>query len=133
MKRFNHILTSGVLAFLLGMIVFSCTDGNDWETNTASARLFRVNSKSISITASALTASVTWDATPETEYYIIEISKSPLTDDIIMGSQGNLIFGQDQSIRKAPYILSGLESDTEYYPVSYTHLVSTSPVITYSS
>lgn len=115
MKRFNHILTSGVLAFLLGMIVFSCTDGNDWETNTASARLFRVNSKSISITASALTASVTWDATPETEYYIIEISKSPLTDDIIMGSQGNLIFGQDQSIRKAPYILSGLESDTEYY------------------
>lgn len=115
MKRFNHILTSGVLAFLLGMIVFSCTDGNDWETNTASARLFRVNPKSISITASALTASVTWDATPETEYYIIEISKSPLTDDIIMGSQGNLIFGQDQSIRKAPYILSGLESDTEYY------------------
>lgn len=115
MKTFKHILAPGVFMLLAILVTVSCIDGNDWDTDTSSARLFKVTSKSISVTPAALTASVTWNTTPEAEYYIIEVSTSPLTDDIEMGTGSNLVFGQDQSIKTPPCVLQGLQSETEYY------------------
>lgn len=115
MKRFNCIFTLGALMLLTSLVAVSCIDGNDWDIDTSAAHLFRVTAKSISVTPASMTASITWNATPEAEYYIIEVSKNPLTDDIEMGTGDNLVFGQDKSIKSSPYIMSGLQTETEYY------------------
>lgn len=91
----------------------ACTDGNDWETDPSKAALFRVSN--ITVTPSAQTASVSWTATKGAEYYVVEVSTSPLTDDVPQGADGSIVFGEDKSITSLPATISGLTKETEYY------------------
>ena len=56
---------------------------------------------------------------PGVEYYILEISKNELTDEIPMGSEenGNLVYGNtvENRILKAPFLIDNLEAGAEYY------------------
>lgn len=113
MKKLIHIIGTGVCMFLASLNMASCVDGNDWEV-TPTNRLF--GSTKGSATPAAITADVTWEATPNTEYYIIEVSQEALSNDQAMGTTtGSIVYGEDKSITKSPYTLTGLLSDTEYY------------------
>lgn len=114
MKQLNNIMKT-LAALLCGLIVCAaCTDGNDWETDASKAALFRVSN--ITVTPSAQTASVSWTASQGAEYYVIEVSTEPLSDDIAQGTGTNsIVFGEDKSITSTPAVIKGLTKETEYY------------------
>lgn len=62
-------------------------------------------------------AEVSWQGTPETKNYIIEISTALLTDEVEPGtSEGSIVFGNgDEQITKTAYTLKELSPNTEYY------------------
>ena len=113
MNKITHIIQTGVFVLLTSLSIASCIDGNDWETTTGN-RLF--GSTDFSVEAEAITANVTWNSTPNTEYYILEASLEPMNDDMAMGdAAGSIVFGADKSIKKSPYTLTGLLGETTYY------------------
>lgn len=113
MKELTHIIKKGAFALLTSLSVAACIDGNDWETISGN-RLF--GTTSFSVEPAAITAEAKWDATPNTEYYIIEASREQMDDNMPMGSaSGSIVYGEDQSIKKSPYTLAGLLGETTYY------------------
>lgn len=113
MKKLTYIIKTGVFALLTTLSITSCVDGNDWEI-TEGNRLF--GTTSFSVDPAAITAEVSWDATPRTEYYIIEASTEQMDDDTPIGNaEGSIVFGEDKSIKKSPYIITGLLGETTYY------------------
>lgn len=113
MKKLTHIIKIGAFALLTSLSVAACIDGNDWETISGN-RLF--GTTSFSVEPAAITAEAKWDATPNTEYYIIEASREQMDDNMPMGSaSGSIVYGEDQSIKKSPYTLAGLLGETTYY------------------
>lgn len=113
MKKLTHIIKTGVFVLLASLNITSCVDGNDWET-VDSNRLF--GTTSFSVSPAAITAEVNWDATPKTDYYIIEASLEQMDNDTPMGSaSGSIVYGEDKSINKSPYTLTGLQGETTYY------------------
>lgn len=113
MKKLTHIIKTGAFALLTSLSVAACIDGNDWETISGN-RLF--GTTSFSVEPAAITAEAKWDATPNTEYYIIEASREQMDDNMPMGSaSGSIVYGEDQSIKKSPYTLTGLLGETTYY------------------
>lgn len=114
-KHIINLFGAGALALLLGQGIVSCTDVNEWDTDSAFDRLFGTRESALSITPDALTALVEWEATPNTKYYIIEASLDSLYDEVPMGANGSLVFGEDGSITKSPYTLTGLTGETTYY------------------
>ena len=113
MKKLTHIIKTGAFALLTSLSVAACIDGNDWETISGN-RLF--GTTSFSVEPAAITAEAKWDATPNTEYYIIEASREQMDDNMPMGSaSGSIVYGEDQSIKKSPYTLTDLLGETTYY------------------
>lgn len=113
MKKLTHLIKTGAFVLLTSLSIVSCVDGNDWETIDGN-RLF--GTTSFSVSPAAITAEVTWDATPNTEYYIIEASLEQMNNDTPMGeASGSIVYGEDKSIKKSPYILTGLQGETTYY------------------
>ena len=113
MKKLTHIIKTGAFALLTSLSVAACIDGNDWETISGN-RLF--GTTSFSVEPAAITAEAKWDAAPNTEYYIIEASREQMDDNMPMGSaSGSIVYGEDQSIKKSPYTLTGLLGETTYY------------------
>lgn len=110
-----NLFGAGALTLLLGQGIVSCTDVNEWDTDPAFDRLFGTRESALAITPDALTALVEWEATPDTKYYIIEASLDSLYDEVPMGADGSLVFGEDGSITKSPYTLTGLTGETTYY------------------
>lgn len=116
MKNIKYIISLGVSMLLTGFAATSCTDDNDWDTDDSTNRLFSVVESSLSVSPDETKATVKWTKTPNTEYYVIEISKDTLYNDIEMGTTNEyIIFGEDKSIVTSPYVLSGLDSDSKYY------------------
>lgn len=114
MKNLKYMTVLGALALLAVLKFTSCVDKNDWEVDKSHDRLFSISKMSVSATQTE--AEFTWTTTPNTEYYIIEISKDSLYNEIAQGaSNGSIVFGEDKSIKKSPYTLTGLESSTRYY------------------
>ena len=66
----------GAMALLTSTAFVSCEDVNDWTTDSAYDRLFAPSS--LSISADATDAEVTWKSTPGTEFYVIELSTDSL-------------------------------------------------------
>ena len=95
MKNFKYIITLGTFLSFSILGITSCVDGNDWDTVTAN-RLFGPKDKNFSITPDENIAQfeVTWKGVKDAKFYILEISTSPLSDDIEMGTaEGSLVFG----------------------------------------
>lgn len=107
-----------IYAFCAALIATACTDGNDWEVDSSHDRLFATSESSFSITPAenAAQAEASWKATPNTTGYVIEVSTNPLNDDVPMGSEGSIVYGDGvEKITKTTYLLENLESETEYY------------------
>ena len=51
MKMFKYIIGSGAFMLLASIIGTACTDGNDWDVDSAHDRLFSVTASKISISA----------------------------------------------------------------------------------
>lgn len=115
MKILNHISGAGVALLLASLGIASCTDGNDWGIDSAYDRLFGTKESSFSVTEEAVSAVVEWELTKDTEYYIIEVSTDSLYDDVPMGAEGSLVYGEDGSITESPYTITGLLGETTYY------------------
>lgn len=117
MKSLKHTVLLGTALFLTALsVTTSCTDGNDWNVDSSYDRLFGVNAQSISVDADVNTAALEWPNTPNTDYYVIEVSKDSLTDEIEMGkSNGAIVFGEDGSITTSPDTIRGLDADTKYF------------------
>lgn len=120
MKTINKYL--GVALMGLGLVsMSSCTDGNDWDVESAFNRLFGADEEKISVTPTATTATVEFSASQPKEnnsgniYYIIEVSKDSLYDEVAMGGERATVYGEDKSITKSPFEITGLDGDTEYF------------------
>lgn len=115
MKTIKYIYGLGLSAVLSGMLFTSCTDANDWGVDTSFDRLFGTKQSSFTVTEGAVSAEVKWDATVNTEYYIIEVSTDSLYDDIPMGAENSIVYGEDGFIIQSPYTITGLLGETTYY------------------
>lgn len=107
-----------IYTFCAAMFATACTDGNDWVVDSSYDRLFSTTESSFSITPAenAAQAEASWKATPNTTGYVIEVSTNPLSDDVPMGSEGSIVYGDGvEKITKTTYLLENLESETEYY------------------
>lgn len=107
-----------IYTFCAALFATACTDGNDWVVDSSYDRLFSTTESSFSITPAenAAQAEASWKATPNTTGYVIEVSTNPLSDDIPMGSEGSIVYGDGvEKITKTTYLLENLESETEYY------------------
>lgn len=117
MKTINKFFSS-ILIMFLGLSVVSCTDGNDWGLDSAFDRLFGVGEDDITVETTATTATVTFSAmsaTKDSLYFVIEVSKDSLYDEIAMGGERAKVFGLNKEIRKSPVVLTGLDGDSKYY------------------
>ncbi|MDU1889972.1 MAG: DUF4957 domain-containing protein [Dysgonomonas sp.] len=115
MKKFKYIIGLGVVILLTTLTTVSCTDGNDWDVDSSYDRLFSVLGSSISLSADVNTAELKWTKTPGTEYYIIEVSQDTLYNDVAMGSNGSMVYGEDKTITSSPFVITGLEDNTKYF------------------
>lgn len=121
MKNIRNILAKGVFMLLVSLLAMACTEKSDWGIDASYSRPFGTNEDGINVTKDEKVArvTVTWDAMPGVEYYILEISKNELTDEIPMGSEenGNLVYGNtvENRILKAPFLIDNLEAGAEYY------------------
>lgn len=120
MKTINRYLGIALMGLTLGSLT-ACTDYNEWDVNSAFNRLFGTGDDDISVTPTATTATVEFSAPQPKEansgniYYVIEVSKDSLYDDIPMGGENATVYGEDMSITKSPYEITGLDGDTEYF------------------
>lgn len=111
---YNTLRTFTCILCLTGMLA-ACTEGNEWETNPAKAALFRVHNVKVD-KAAAQTASVSWSATSNAEYYIIEVSTEKLSDATEKGAaQNSIVYGEDKSITAIPALINGLTKSSTYY------------------
>lgn len=116
LNNIKNLAYSGAFMLLGAMAISSCTEGNDWDVDSSSARLFAVNGEKISVEAADVTADVTFTSVPDAEYYIVEVSTDSLTDDIPLGgTEHSLVFGEDKSLTSSPITLTGLAGDTKYF------------------
>ena len=107
-----------IYTFCAAMFATACTDGNDWVVDSSYDRLFSTTESSFSITPAenAAQAEASWKATPNTTGYVIEVSTNPLSDEVPMGSEGSIVYGDGvEKITKTTYLLENLEPETEYY------------------
>ena len=116
--KFNHIIRMAMAVCAIAPIT-SCTDGNDWNTDSAFDRLFGVKSSNLGVETddnAPSVATVTFDAYDKNvQYYIVEISTDSLYDEIPMGGANARVFGEDKSIVKSPVELKGLTEYTKYF------------------
>lgn len=103
------------MAAMLGVTMASCTDGNDWDVDGAFDRLFGVDGNKIVITPGKTTADVTFQKRSDAQYYIMEVSTDSLYDDVPMGGENAIVYGEDGSITSTPTTITGLGGDTKYY------------------
>lgn len=99
--------------------IASCTDGNDWETDSSHDRLFGVKSSNLGVETddnAPTKATVTFSPyDKDGQYYIIEVSRDSLYDDVPMGGENAVVYGQDKSITSSPVEITGLLEYTQYY------------------
>ena len=113
MKHIINKIVAGAFMLLTTAGIISCTDINEWETDSQYDRLFSPGSFSVSATTT--TAEVTWKATPGTNYYIIEVSTDSLYGKTEECRENSIVYGTNKDIKKPPYTLEDLNSNTKYY------------------
>lgn len=116
--KLKNIYGLALSAIAIGAAVSACTDDNDWSTNPAYDRMFGVNSNKISIETDQedpSTIGVTFTPIQGAEYYIVELSTDSLYDDVPMGGENAIVFGEDKTITTSPAQLTNLREETNYF------------------
>lgn len=93
----------------------SCTEDNDWDVDSSYDRLFSVGQSNLSVSEGTTTADVKWTKTPNTEYYIIQVSTDSLYNDVNLDSIDVVTYGEDGSITGSPYTIENLIGSTKYF------------------
>lgn len=123
MKTINKVLSIAMMGVLSSGFT-SCTDGNDWDTDGSTSRLFGVIDSKVSVETERdankdfanVTATVNFPGPKGAEYYIVEVSTDSLHDGVALrATENSIVYGEDKSITKTPAYLAGLEEDTKYY------------------
>lgn len=120
MKTIDRYLGIALMGLALGSLA-ACTDHEEWDVDSSHGRLFGATEDGISVTAAETSATVEFSAQQPKEsntgniYYIIEVSKDSLYDDVEMGGENAIVYGEDKSITSSPAEITGLDGDTEYY------------------
>lgn len=120
MKTIDRYLGIALIGLAFGSLA-ACTDHEEWDVDSSYGRLFGATEDGISVTAAETSATVEFSAPQPKEsdagniYYIIEVSKDSLYDDVEMGGENAIVYGEDQSITSSPAEITGLDGDTEYY------------------
>lgn len=109
----------GAFMLLSSLAVSSCTEKSDWDIDSSYSRPFGTDENGISIETDSKVARavVTWSATQNTDYYIIEVSPNEMTEETPMGAEGNIVYGNDpeKRITQSPYTMDNLAVNTTYY------------------
>ena len=98
MKISTNIHTLLSIICLTVISFSSCDKSNDWSSDERYNRLFRSNN--LAVTPQTFEAEVIWNATPNTDYYIIEVNKNEFTNDELQ--EGSIIYGEDKGITSIP-------------------------------
>ncbi len=110
LNKYIYMLMTG--AIVLGNS--ACVDVNDWDVDSSYDRLFSPNG--IKVSADATTAEVSWDLSPNTNYYIIEVNS---TDSLYGQTEeprvNSIVYGSDKSITTSPVTIEELNSNTKYF------------------
>lgn len=113
-NKITYITKSGIAIFLMSLMFVACTDKNDWEVDSSYDRLFSVTK--IGTKVEATNVELTWTGNNKVEYYVIELSKDSLYDAIAMGEHSSsMIYGENKSITKSPFLISELDNETKYF------------------
>lgn len=110
-------LNKYIYMFMTGAIILghsACVDVNDWDVDSSYDRLFRPNG--VKVSADATTAEISWDLSPNTNYYVIEINPT----DSLYGQteeprESSIVYGIDKSITTSPVTIENLVSNTKYF------------------
>jgi len=108
------------VALLFTAMAVSCTDGNDWDTDGSYDRLFSTLDDGISVATdenNPTAVEVSFKTMPNVGYYIIEVSKDSLYDEVQMGGANAKVYGtsEDARLTSSPITIEGLDGDTKYY------------------
>jgi hypothetical protein len=114
-KNLKYTVGSGALMLLTAVASVSCTEDNDWSVDSSTDRLFSVVSSTLSVSEGTTTADVKWTKTPNTEYYIIQVSADSLYDGVNLDSIDVVTYGEDGSIKGSPYTVENLIGSTKYF------------------
>ena len=110
----NNKFLSIASVLALGLTISSCTDKQDWSTDSSTDRLFR-SIGGVEVTPEENKAYVEFKTVPNATHYIIEVSKDSLHDGVAQGASAtSVIYGADKSIVKSDTIRN-LDGDTRYY------------------
>lgn len=113
-----------IAAMTLSFAISSCTDENDWSVDGAFDRLFGTTADKISVepgVAEPTEATVTFAAVPDAQYYIIEVSKDSLYDEVEMGGPNAMVYKTtdlgNESTSNSTYIatIKNLSASTAYH------------------
>ncbi len=115
MKNIKNMVLSGASVLLAANTFVACIEGNDWDVDSSFDRLFHVSQSSISVTADATFAEVSFNKTPNTTHYVIQISTDSLYDDMDESVANILTYGEDTSITTSPDTIWNLAGDTKYF------------------
>jgi hypothetical protein len=114
-KNLKYMVGSGALMLLTAVASVSCTEDNDWDVDSSYDRLFSVVQSGLSVSEGTTTADVKWTKTPNTEYYIIQVSTDSLYNDVSLDSIDVVTYGEDGSITGSPYTIENLIGSTKYF------------------
>lgn len=119
MKNIKKKWGIGIFMLLASWAVFSCTEKSDWDIDHSYSRPFGTDENGINVEPDSKVARAvaTWSSTPNTDYYIIEISPNEMTNETPMGSEGSIIYGNDpaERIKQSSYTMDNLTVNTTYY------------------
>lgn len=110
----NNKFLSIASVLALGLAISSCTDKQDWSTDSSHDRLFGAIG-GVEVSPEETKAFVEFKTVPNATHYIIEVSKDSLYDELMQGaSPTSVVYGEDKSIVKSDTIRN-LDNDTRYY------------------
>ncbi len=110
MKNYNKNIFLGIALLAGASLITSCSED---DLDMSYDRLFHPTK--MSVTPTATDAYVSWNSTPNTEYYLIEVSSDSLYNDVELDPSKILTYGEDGSITKANYTVDNLIGDTNYF------------------
>ena len=103
MNKYTNMLVTGAFTLVLA----SCVNDNDWETDSSYSRPFSPHD--ISVSAEATNATIEFDRLSSVDYYLLELNQDSLyLDDYHNGSRVD-------TVRTSPYILNELAGETVYF------------------
>lgn len=107
MKTMKNIFSTAALVLMGAASLTSCTDGNDWDVDSAFDRLF--GTSDISITAQDTKAAISFTKTSGATAYQVELSTDSLYADDV--SKSSIL----DTLTNTPDTLYNLNGETKYY------------------